>query len=371
MKATFQHMGNTYITAKALLDDLNIKYEIPPYNNKQTLELGTKITPEMACLPLKLSIGNFIESHKKGADTIIMAGGCGPCRLGYYCQMQSEILNDNGYNMDVITLEWPKKGIKELFARIKKLTGGCNVFRILKAIINATIVSKKVDELERFGFKIRPRELNKGSTDSILKAFQNNVLAVYGSNAIKELILKAKNELSKVKTEKDFKPLRVGIVGEIYSTIDSHTNFYIESKLGNMQVEVDRAVNLSGWIIEHIIKGTLHIPRDLRFEAASKPYLGAMIGGHAQETIGNTVLYAKDGYDGIIQIYPLTCMPEIVAQSILPKVSEDYDIPILTLLVDEMTGEAGIVTRLEAFVDLLEKRRESRIFEGNGILSGN
>jgi predicted nucleotide-binding protein (sugar kinase/HSP70/actin superfamily) len=29
----------------------------------------------------------------------------------------------------------------------------------------------------------------------------------------------------------------------------------------------------------------------------------------------------------------------------------------MTLVVDEMTGEAGYITRLEAFVDLLSKRR--------------
>jgi predicted nucleotide-binding protein (sugar kinase/HSP70/actin superfamily) len=70
------------------------------------------------------------------------------------------------------------------------------------------------------------------------------------------------------------------------------------------------------------------------------------------------VLYAKNGFDGVVQIYPLTCMPEIVAQSILPSIERDYDISILTLIIDEMTGEAGYMTRIEAFVDLLNKRRE-------------
>jgi len=56
-------------------------------------------------------------------------------------------------------------------------------------------------------------------------------------------------------------------------------------------------------------------------------------------------------------------MPEIVAESILPTIQKDYDIPILTLVVDEMTGEAGYLTRLEAFVDLLKKRREDKNFE--------
>lgn len=96
-----------------------------------------------------------------------------------------------------------------------------------------------------------------------------------------------------------------------------------------------------------------------------------MIGGHAQETVGNTVLYAKGGYDGVVQIYPLTCMPEIVAESILPAIERDYNIPILTLIIDEMTGEAGYLTRIEAFVDLLKRRRERAEIEQNFALSGN
>ena len=73
-----------------------------------------------------------------------------------------------------------------------------------------------------------------------------------------------------------------------------------------------------------------------------KPYLRTMIGGHARETIGYAVRYAKAGFDGIIQIYPLTCMPEIVAQSILPAVERDYNILYLCLIVDEMTGRPDI-----------------------------
>ena len=54
-------------------------------------------------------------------------------------------------------------------------------------------------------------------------------------------------------------------------------------------------------------------------------------------------------------------MPEIVAQSILPKVSEHYGVPILTLVVDELTGEAGYQTRVEAFVDMVKRRKRRQI----------
>ena len=50
-------------------------------------------------------------------------------------------------------------------------------------------------------------------------------------------------------------------------------------------------------------------------------------------------------------------MPEIMSQNIFPKMRENVDIPILTLIMDEQTGRAGYLTRLEAFVDLMRRKK--------------
>lgn len=371
MKVTFPHMGNTYILAKGMLDDLGLEYVIPPFNSKKALEIGTRVAPELACLPLKINIGNFIQAHEQGADTVLITGGCGPCRFGYYCEMHREILRDLGVNMDIITLEYVKGNPGGFLEMIRKLTGGLNPFRTASIIRNTAKVSKQVDELEKLCFKVRAREQKKGMADRVYRSFQQKVMQVKGCREILELIRKTRLELEEIPLDQEYQPLRIGIVGEIYTTIDPFANFDIAERLGQQGIEVDRSVTVSQWVIEHIIKNALHLPRDLRFKEAAAPYLGTMIGGHAQETVGNTVLYARDGYDGVIQIYPLTCMPEIVAESILPAVERDLDIPVLTLIMDEMTGEAGYYTRIEAFVELLEKRRERRKLEGNLLLSGN
>ena len=70
------------------------------------------------------------------------------------------------------------------------------------------------------------------------------------------------------------------------------------------------------------------------------------------------VAYANErGIDGIIHISPFTCMPEIMSQNIFPAMRENCDIPILPLIMDEQTGKAGYLTRLEAFVDLMRRRK--------------
>ena len=81
------------------------------------------------------------------------------------------------------------------------------------------------------------------------------------------------------------------------------------------------------------------------------------IGGECIETIGDTVYAAKHGIDGVIHLMPFSCMPEIVSQNILSKVSRNENIPVLSLVLDEQTGKAGYITRIEAFIDLVNRRR--------------
>jgi predicted nucleotide-binding protein (sugar kinase/HSP70/actin superfamily) len=372
MVITFPHLGNVYICVKAMLDDLGVDYVIPPFNNKKALELGTKHVPEMACLPLKINIGNFIQAYEMGADTVLMAGGCGPCRFGYYCEMHREIMRDAGYEMDILTLELSGRGYGELLRKIRTISGAAGPVKLISTIKKAALLAKRVDELEAAAFRKRARETVKGSTDAVYNGFRKSVLDVKGSGALAALVTKTFERLEDLEMDKSSKPLRVGIVGEIYTNIEHFASFELQEKLGYMGVEVDRKVTLSNWIGDHIIKKALHLPVDNSYVKAAKPYLGTMIGGHAQETVGHTVLYAGSGYDGVIQIFPLSCMPEIVAESLLPSIERDLGIPVLTLIMDEMTGEAGYMTRVEAFVDLLNKRREeSEVENDSRVLSRN
>jgi len=120
-------------------------------------------------------------------------------------------------------------------------------------------------------------------------------------------------------------------------------------------VSTKRRLTPSWWVKDTALKPFKLNSLDIKKNA--KEYLTLGIGGHAKECIGEAVMAFKEGYDGAIQIFPMGCMPEIVSKSILPTISNDKDFPIMSLVVDEMTGEAGFVTRIEAFLDLLERRR--------------
>ena len=127
-----------------------------------------------------------------------------------------------------------------------------------------------------------------------------------------------------------------------------------------MGVEVQRQIMFSDWL-EHVLKPSIFYKKESHRERCvkyAKKYMKRAIGGECIETIGDTVYAAKHGIDGIIHISPFSCMPEIVAQNILPKVSKNENIPVLSLVLDEQTGKAGYITRIEAFIDLIKRRQQ-------------
>jgi predicted nucleotide-binding protein (sugar kinase/HSP70/actin superfamily) len=290
-----------------------------------------------------------------GADLIVTSGGRGPCRAGHYAQLHEKTLKNLGYDFEIVVFEALTDGFRDFFKNIRRITGpGPSWWEILKLIKKEWRKLMALDEVERLIHKVRPRELEQGKTTEVFEEVQQLIADAKTEAEIKEAEKNGLKLLNNISQKHDYDPPKIGIIGEIYVVLEQFANLELEETLGEMGVEVDRSIYLTGWTRDH----TFFMPKEETVEDAAKPYLDQLVGGHGQDSVGNTVLYAKNGFDGVIQLAPFTCIPEIVAKSILPQVSKDWDIPFLTLFLDEKTGKAGVNTRLEAFVDLLIKKRD-------------
>lgn len=360
MRVTFPHMGNLAITAREVFRGLGLDVVVPPPITKRTLEIGTKYSPEFACLPLKINLGNYLEAAELGADTIIMAGGVGPCRFGYYAQVQREILKDLGYNMDMVVLEPPDAHFSEVWEKIKSL---CRTDwkRALAGAVLAWRKTRACDVIEQEVQKTRPLEACPGAADQIYIQALADIDRATTKEEVRIITRQAKEKLRKIPRQRKRPLCRIAVVGEIYTVLEPFVNHHIERRLGRLGVEVKRFLYLSTWINDHLFGGLLRIKGSKKAKHLASPYLNHFVGGHGRESVGGAVQYARERVDGVIQLAPLTCMPEIVAHSIMPAVSKDYDLPVMTIYLDEQTGEAGLQTRLEAFVDLVaQKDRRAR-----------
>lgn len=370
MKVTFPHMGNLHIPIRALLEDLGVEVVVPPLPTQRTIALGALHSPEFACYPLKLNLGNFIEAYHLGADTILMAGGVGPCRFGYYAQVQKQILDDLGYSFEMIVLEPPRGHLGGLWERIRRLTGNQPVTAVWKAIKFAWAKFVALDEIDRVAQKIRPREARRGDTSRVYRRALQWVDEADSMAAVKKARTRALEALHSIEQDRGREVLRAGIVGEVFMVLEPFANLEVERRLGEMGVEVTRSVFISDWIRAHLFLDALRLKGGRAVKEAARPYLNHFVGGEGQESVGYAALFAREGIDGVIQIAPLTCMPEIVAQSVLPQLSSDYQLPVMTLYLDEHSAEAGVLTRLEAFVDLLARRHRTKEGRPCGVIWG-
>lgn len=363
MRVTFPHMGRSSVGIKTLLSELGLDVVVPPASTTRTLSMGVANAPEFACLPLKITLGNYIEALELGADMILMVGGSGPCRFGYYGQIQRAIISSLGYQTDFFIIEPPHGRFGEFARQLGALTGGRSWASIIAAFRLAWAKMAAIEELERRCYYLRPRLANPKELDRQLDQAVARIDAADGFAATSQeraVSLKRLNQLPTAHSP--HRPLRVGLVGEIYTVLEPFANLEIGQTLGELGVEVEQSIYLTEWLGSNLFLTAIGLcsRHERQIRRAARPYLDHFIGGHGQDTVGQTVLYGRQGFDGVVHLLPFTCMPEITAQSILPKVSNEHDIPVLTLVLDEQSGKAGVRTRVEAFVDLMQHRRQQR-----------
>jgi predicted nucleotide-binding protein (sugar kinase/HSP70/actin superfamily) len=95
----------------------------------------------------------------------------------------------------------------------------------------------------------------------------------------------------------------------------------------------------------------------------AKPYMDVSFEGEAILSIGKIVEYNEDGFGGVVNVMPFTCMPSTIVSTQTRRLSGDCgEMPILNLSFDGQE-DATLTTRLEAFVEQVAARQKVRISE--------
>lgn len=365
-KISFPHMGTISLAWSSALRIIGCEPYVEPYTSKKSLSLGTKHAPEAICLPYKLILGNFIEAIEGGADYVAMITSPGCCRLGEYGKCIANALHDLGYEAKYLELQL-YDGIKGMYNFLRTASGKNNPFLFIRAIIIAITKVFILDKLENKLSYYRAREKHQGDAEKHYQKALKYIDAQDTLWGLKKAQKQVNEEMKLVEINPDKEVLNVDITGEIYVVNDEFSNQNIEKELGRMGVQVRRSLTVSSFLKDAIIpkifrKGETHLQRADRL---AKPYLMRDIGGDALECVSDVAYANERGIDGIIHLSPFTCMPEIMSQNIFPAMREDCEIPILPLILDEQTGRAGYITRIEAFVDLMRRRKRKRMQNGN------
>ena len=348
MRLGITHMGSIDVAVKAMARELGLDLVMPPPTSLRTLDLGVKYSPETVCLPFKLQLGNMIEALESGADTLLMPGGPGPCRFGYYHKVHELILRELGYEFHMVTQD---RGILHI---VKCITNGASTRKLITAFRFGLAKLKALEKLERMVHKIRAVERDKGKANRI---YRDGIIAIDNAGdyqALKRAKREHLQKLMNLPTITSPAPLKVGVTGEFFIVIDPFANMDIEIELGKLGVEVRRPISASEWVRFNPFIHILRLGEKDKAHRAAMPYVSRHIGGDGWQSVGEKVLHARD-WDGIVHLEPFGCVPEIMARNIMPSTKEGP--PVLNIIYDEHTGKAGMLSRLEAFVDMLQRKK--------------
>ncbi|MHA1689804.1 MAG: hypothetical protein ACTSUN_10810 [Promethearchaeota archaeon] len=361
MKVSFPNMGPNWVAFKSLFTalDPNIEVILPDPTNREAIKIGVKHSPEFVCLPFKATLGDFVSAIKKGADILVMAIDCGPCRFGFYHAVQERILHDMGYKhirvipldqADLLEFHWVKT-LYEVSPPKNRLALYSNMVR---AVIVFLKKAKLLSDIQTAEGIYRAYERNQGDTTEVVK---NLLIKLDHANKLKELrnFKKViKEDFSKIDVDKTKNPLKVAVAGEIHISLETYVNLDIRRRLGELGVEIHQNLCLWDWVVH---KFHLNFHRKW-LEHLAQPYIPMDIGGECIWVIGDYIDRARSGFDGFVHVYPFTCMPEVTARTIITnRLKAIYDLPVIFFSFDEHSGMEGFRTRLEAFVDLMNTRR--------------
>lgn len=355
MRITFPPMGYLSYPLTYMLQDLGLDACPPAPITKRTLELGVRHAPEGACLPYKVTLGSFLEGLEGGADNFVTMGGAGKCRFGFYGPLQELTLGiQKEVKFHTIDTE---RILGDLHRLLREWAPDAGRLAIARSIALAIYKLRAIDELGTAKRYYGPRSR---CADRMLD------MAEYGSHELAECgnfgdVARVKDTVLDVMRSYQAgdlpTPPKVVIVGEFYVLLEPYTNHWLENSLIRLGIETVKFVQTGSWafaktLLQHI--GMFDEQKECL--AAAQPYFHYHVGGEGLKSVGIAATCAKRGFDGVIHLRPFGCMPEVVAEFGLRKLCEDYQLPLLTVSLDEHASPTGLATRLEAYADCLKRR---------------
>lgn len=203
------------------LRGLGYKVEYMDCPDNSALRYGKEFGNRGQCNPTYFTVGNLVKHLSEMRDAgmpvkdvvnnyiFLTAGACGPCRFGTYVTEYRKALRDSGFDGFRVMLFQQQGGLKQATGEEVGLDMGVPFFlALLKALLTGDI-------LNALGYRIRPYELEKGSTDAALERCKQIIAsALEEKRSIFLAMLRVRLELSKIKVDRTMPKPKVGIIGE-------------------------------------------------------------------------------------------------------------------------------------------------------------
>jgi predicted nucleotide-binding protein (sugar kinase/HSP70/actin superfamily) len=142
--------------------------------------------------------------------------------------------------------------------------------------------------------------------------------------------------------------LRIGVAGHPYNIYDPLISMDLLKRLAERGIDI---------VVPEMVTHD-----EIRDAVADMPK--ALFWTYEKEVLGCVKHWVEhDLVDGVIYMLSFACGPDSFVQVLIEDAvcqrPGGARVPLLSLVIDEHTGEAGFVTRIEAFLDMLTRREEA------------
>lgn len=139
--------------------------------------------------------------------------------------------------------------------------------------------------------------------------------------------------------------LKIGLIGHPYNLYDPYISMNLIKKLSALGASVVTPESVSDQEIEN---KTRDLPKRLFWTLGKR-------------MIGSALSFCQDKeLDGLIYLTSFGCGPESLIEEMVTRwARQGNGLPLMALTIDEHTGEAGMITRLEAFTEMIKRRKKA------------
>jgi predicted nucleotide-binding protein (sugar kinase/HSP70/actin superfamily) len=368
MNISVPHCGSIQYMAKDICSKLDIGYIEAPDYSESTVDIGVTISPEHICFPCKVLLGSAVQTLELGADTLITMAGFGPCRFNYFAEIQRRVLEREGYSFKIITFDGPREAPLEFYRNMRPVLAHtrAGTARVVQEMALTLKKGRIFDGIDKAAMAVRGVEAEVGATDRAVQDARDLLKHARTRNQIREAEFAIKERFAEVPVDAERPHLMVGLVGELMTCLEPYFNFDAVRWLGRNGAVVERSLHMSDIFTTFGRNPVLGYNSD-EIEHAASPYLCHEVGGHGHISVGATVLFARRGFDAIVHFFPFTCLPEVIAKTVFIRISREFNLPILSMSIDEQTARTGIQTRLEALMDLAWSNKHDRDTAGDFV----
>lgn len=316
---------NNYPFWYGFFNALGFKIVLSDPTTKQTMSDGSALVVTETCLPIKIYLGHILNLiNKKGIKNIFVPS------------LQS--VAPKIYNCSKI------RGLPDLVRNVVK--GDYNLIEATldKSAKHQGLYDFLQEAVKPFG--ITDSEKIKQASKQGWRVYNNFLVMMRSGLPYKKAMHYALDGKVLIETSEKTSPINVALVSHGYNIYDERACMKIFEKLENMGVNVFTSLQLTE---EQMEEGILSLGQH-RYWA------------NEYEMTGTAGHYLKDNkIDGIITLNAFGCGPDSLMIDRITRKSKESGKPLLSLTIDEHTGEAGFITRLEAFVDMLFRKKRSKL----------